>query len=133
MIGIDTNIIIRFLTNDDPVQAKKVMRFFSQSEKNETQLFISSCVLLESIWVLESGYNFSKEDILTALNSLLHLPYITFENEGALSSFFNKVEYSKMDLSDALIGAVNKFKKCEYTLTFDKLAVSESGDFQLVK
>ena len=77
--------------------------------------------------------NFSKEDILTALNSLLHLPYITFENEGALSSFFNKVEYSKMDLSDALIGAVNKFKKCEYTLTFDKLAVSESGDFQLVK
>jgi len=71
MLAVDTNIIIRLITQDEPTQAKRATAVFA----NNT-IFISDSVLLETVWVLKSAYHFSINDITHALRKLLGLPNV---------------------------------------------------------
>ncbi|WP_244559306.1 PIN domain-containing protein [Bathymodiolus platifrons methanotrophic gill symbiont] len=76
MIGIDTNILVRFLVADDTKQANKTYRLFKKVEDEKTELFVSSLVILELIWVLESPYEFERSDILDSISQLKINAYI---------------------------------------------------------
>lgn len=76
MIGIDTNILVRFLVGDDTKQANKTYRLFKKVEDEKTELFVSSLVILELIWVLESPYEFERSDILDSISQLNINAYI---------------------------------------------------------
>ena len=80
MIGIDTNILIRFVLADEPRQVKKVKQLFLNSEKSNKKLFISSITVLETIWVLETNYEYEPTEILTVFEHLLQLKFLVFEN-----------------------------------------------------
>ena len=133
MIGLDTNILVRYLTYDDPRQAKAVLKLFEKAEREKSILFVSACVLLELIWVLGSmGY--SRVEILSAIRALPGLSCLRFESQEALPSFYEEAGQSnKANLSDCLIGVMGKAKKCEYTLTFDKKAAKGLDGFRLLK
>ena len=96
MMGLDTNLIVRLLTNDD----KKQARFAADLIENNS-VFIAKSVLLETEWVLRFTYNLSDEVILKAFESLLGLPQVTAEDPTGVSQALEWYS-KKFDFADAL-------------------------------
>ena len=120
MRAIDTNVLIRFLTNDDADQAVAARRAIEQGD-----IFIGTTVLLESEWVLRSAYGFGPAEIAGGLRGLAGLPGVTIEAPGSLARALGWME-AGMDFADALhlAGADG----CTAFLSFDgKLAKAAAG------
>ena len=122
MIALDTNVLVRFLVQDDKQQAKAVLTHFAKQEKNKQSFFVTQLVVLELIWVLEAVYEVSREDILHSLSELLLMPVLTFEAQSTLRSFISSATKSKFDLPDLLIAHSAIEQGCDTTYTFDKKA-----------
>lgn len=122
MNALDTNVLIRFLVQDDELQSKKVYDLFIHSEKKKESLYISTLVVLEIIWVLESAYRVKRNDIIHAINELMLMPVLDFERQILVREFLISAEKSNFDLSDLLIAHSASVSGCETTLTFDKKA-----------
>ena len=132
MKAIDTNILIRFITKDDDKQAKLVYQLFKQTEQTEEKLFIPLLVVLEAIWVLESGYAISNENIIAIFADLLLMPVLLFESETVVQNFIDSAKNTKFDLSDLLIANSAHSFDCDSLFTFDKKA-AKFKYFELLK
>jgi predicted nucleic-acid-binding protein len=126
MIGIDTNILVRYLTGDDSEQVAKVDELFSPYLGKKHQIFVNNIVLCELIWVLESGYKYSKGQISSALQSILQTTEFCFEDQHLLFLALNSYDLYKMDFSDALIAEINYKHNCSSTFSFDQNAVNSN-------
>ena len=122
MVGVDTNIIVRFLVGDDEKQANKVYKLFKSIENDKDELFVPTLVILELIWVLESVYEIVRSDILDSVSQLILMPIFKFENLTVIQKFIFEAQQSKFDLSDLLIAHSANINGCEVILTFDKKA-----------
>lgn len=122
MKAIDTNVLIRFLVNDDEVQAQVVRERFKLAEKQRDTFFVPLVVVLETIWVLDSAYGISRGETIEVLGDLLLLPILVFENRPALQSMISSAAANQFDLSDLLIAEVARLAGCQTILTFDKRA-----------
>lgn len=122
MKALDTNVPVRFITRDDPAQSLKARQLFQDTRRLGQTLFISGAVVLEIIWVLGKLYKYSREETITAIETLHSLTVLSFERPDALGLFLRQAKASKLDLADLLIGAVAKDHGAETTLTFDKQA-----------
>ena len=122
MKALDTNILVRFLVQDDVNQANKVIQLFTKAEQNKEPLFIPLLVVLEVIWVLQSAYSVSRLDILLAICNLLQMQVFEFESQRTLRDFIISANKYPYDLSDILISQSALSSSCETTLTFDKKA-----------
>lgn len=129
MIGIDTNVLVRYLLQDDPAQGRKATRFIEQCTADEPG-GISQIVLCELVWVLTRGYRYTRSQIALALEKILHTPQFEIEaHDEAWAAF---LDYrSGDDFADALIGRVNRRLGCTHTVTFDRQA-SRRADFVLL-
>ena len=132
MKAIDTNILVRFLTGDDDLQANKVYSIFKKAESEKIELFVPLLVVLEMIWVLESVYEISRAEILDAIGDLLLMPIFKFDQQPTIQQLIQSAKGNKYDLSDLLIAHSAKINGCEAVLTFDKKA-SKFNLFELVK
>jgi predicted nucleic-acid-binding protein len=132
MIGVDTNILIRYLTQDHPSQSKLVNLLFENSEKHKTPLYINLVTLCEVIWVLESCYEQSKEIIMTTIETMLKTPSLKFEHEGIIGIALLEFITSSADFTDCLIAKYNLKYGCNCTYTFDKNASKIEG-FRVLK
>jgi predicted nucleic-acid-binding protein len=132
MIGVDANILIRFLTGDDEQQTKIVYKIFKQVESEKKQLFVPLLVVLEMLWVLETVYETSRKEIIEVINNLLLLPILKFEHHSAIQKFILIALTNKCNLSDLLIAHSAQIQGCEKVLTFDKKA-SNFSLFELAK
>ncbi len=112
MRAVDTNIIVRYLTGDDPAQADKVRALFSQE-----QIFVPRTVLLEVEWVLRGVYEIPSERIIPALRALAGLPSVSVEDATLVAKAMDWAD-AGMDFADALHLAAST--DCESFLTFDK-------------
>lgn len=123
MKGIDTNILVRFLVGDDKPQAKIVYDLFKKAEEAKDELFVSTLVVLELIWVLDSVYEIKRQLIVDAIQDLVLLPILTFEKHSAVQAFLHIArEARSADLSDLLIAVIAHDFGCSTTITFDKKA-----------
>jgi predicted nucleic-acid-binding protein len=122
MKALDTNVLVRFLVRDDEQQSEAVYRKFKQTEANKEVLFIPVLVVLETVWVLESVYEVTRQEILDSIDSLLLMPILEFEVQSAIRSFVASARENKTDLSDLLIAHSARFAGCECVITFDKRA-----------
>ena len=112
MQAIDTNVVVRYLTGDDPGQAGKARGVIDTGG-----VFVSTTVLLESEWVLRSVYGLSGEDVAAALKAFSGLPGVTVESPYLLREALDRAEKG-MDFADALhLGAA---AHCQTMLTFDR-------------
>ena len=127
MIGIDTNILIRYLTQDDLEQAKIVEDLFDLHATSPNSIFINNIVMCELVWVLDRGYKYSKENIGQVIKQILSTEEFAFENQELLWLALNQYSQNKLDFSDALIGELNKNFGCAKTLTFDQAAIKASN------
>lgn len=121
MTAVDTNIIIRFLTEDDQKQFIKAKQLFSQKK-----LFIPDTVLLESEWVLRFAYHFSPLEINNAFTALLGLPNVMADNPMQLIQTL-KMHKDGFDFADALHLAKSQPHASTF-LTFDKQFIKIAKD-----
>ncbi|WP_342270297.1 PIN domain-containing protein [Rickettsia endosymbiont of Orchestes rusci] len=127
MIGIDTNVLVRYLTQDDEKQAtivNIVNKVISQYENQAQSIFINNIVICELIWVLERGYKYSKKEITDAVRAILSTTEFVFEQPETLWLSLNDYEKYNADFSDILLGKINKVYGCISTITFDNKAVT---------
>ena len=118
MKGIDTNVLVRYLVQDDLKQAKQAIQFIEQEEP----LFISGVVLCELVWVLEGSYCYAKTDIVNVLGIILKTRQFYLEQPKILWDCLRDYKELNIDFSDSYIAHVNASNECEYTATFDKKA-----------
>jgi predicted nucleic-acid-binding protein len=130
--ALDTNVLIRFLVKDDKKQSEIVYAIFKQAELNDEILYVPLLVVLETIWVLESVYQVSRNDIINSINDLLLMPVIELEAQPTIQDFISSARETKTDLSDLLIAQTAISAGCESILTFDKRA-SNFEFFSLLK
>jgi predicted nucleic-acid-binding protein len=122
LLGVDTNILVRFLVDDDEKQSKKVYQILKSAEEEKELLYVTSVVILELIWVLESIYKIERHELLDSLADLILMPIFSFENIVAIQGFLPEAKSSKYDLSDLYIAYSCQIKKCTAVLTFDRKA-----------
>ena len=121
MQAIDTNVVVRYLTDDEPSQAARARAAIDAGD-----IFVSTTVLLESEWVLRSAYGFSSRQVATGLRGLAGLPTVTVESPALLAEALDRVEKG-MDFADAL--HLGSAARCEVLLTFDRrfIGTAEGG------
>ena len=120
MRAVDTNVVVRYLTGDDPGQAARARAVIDAGD-----VFVSTTVLLESEWVLRSVYGLSRTEVAAALRAFAGLPGLSVESPAVLSEALDHAERG-MDFADALhLGAA---ARCEALLTFDLRFIEQAGE-----
>ena len=123
MLGIDTNVLVRFLVRDDEAQFEKARRLIKREVGAEEGVFVSLMVVLETEWVLRSRYMLQKTEIVEALSGLLDATEVQFEDEPAVEETLFIWKDSAADFADCIIGVRNHRLGCKATATFDAKAV----------
>jgi predicted nucleic-acid-binding protein len=131
MLGIDTNVLVRFLVRDHEAQFQRARRLIEREVGAGQSVFVSLLVLLETEWVLRSRYQLAKPVIAATLSALLDATGIELEDEAAIEEALYLWKDSAAEFADCLIGAHNRRRGCRATATFDARAVKLPG-FALV-
>jgi len=124
MIGIDTNILVRFLTQDDPVQALQAERLLTTQCSAAQPGWISIIALCEVVWVLGRGYRYPREQIVLAIAQLLRTAELEIEDSDLVRDALERFAAGKYDFADALIGLRNQRRGVSETYTFDQNAAT---------
>ena len=120
MIGIDTNVLLRLLLNDEPQQAARIDGWLAGLPAIAGQVHIADVVLAETTWTLASVYRQPKAELLKALQALLDEPMFGFENRPAVAAALAAFEAAACGFADCLILAKNRAMGCAATVTFDQ-------------
>ncbi len=131
MLGLDTNVLIRYLMQDDQRQYEKAKRLIHREAGNGEPVLISLLVLLEIEWVLRSRYGLSKAEVLAAFSALLEAADLAFEDETSVEYALYSWKNSSADFADCLIEARNRRLGCRATATFDAKALKLAGFISL--
>ncbi len=127
MIGLDTNVLVRYLTQDDPIQSAKATELIERRLTARDQGFISVVAVAETVWVLERAYGFSDADIAAAVERMLQADVLVVESEQEVFTAMIALKAGLGTFADALIGALGAKAGCSRTLTFDQRAARLFG------
>ncbi|MGD0026454.1 MAG: type II toxin-antitoxin system VapC family toxin [Xanthobacteraceae bacterium] len=127
MIGLDTNVLLRYFVKDDLAQWEKATHFIAARCSSENPGFIDRVALCEMLWVLSRGHGYSRPDIVRVIQQLLATQELLLEDEELVRSALQSYESSRIDFPDALIARVNLARGCEGTATFDRKAARYDG------
>jgi predicted nucleic-acid-binding protein len=127
MLGVDTNVLVRYLTRDDQPQYEKARRLIDRGMNKGGPLLVSLLVLLETEWVLRSRYELVKSEIVAAFSALLDTADLAFEDEPSIERALYSWKDSAADFADCLIEARNRRLGCRATATFDGKALKLAG------
>ena len=127
MIALDTNVLVRFLVEDDRRQATRARATVSKAIANNEQLYVSDVVACELVWVLDSAYGFKRIEIAEVLRLLLHARQLTFRSADHIAEAVDEYEAGEGDFADYLIRAESIAVGCEWVVTFDKALLREDG------
>jgi predicted nucleic-acid-binding protein len=126
MIGLDTNILVRYLTHDDPTQTAAAMRVMN-SLSSDSPGFLSLIVIAELVWVLAISYRFRKGEIEPVLETLLRSKELIIERAEIVSQAMRAFSTGGADFADCLIERCAHAAECQYTVTFDQKAATVKG------
>lgn len=127
MTGIDTNVLVRFLVEDDQEQTERVHRFLAKCRRVGEPVYISVPVLCEAVWVLRSAFARSKPEILDAVEQLLSTDVFQVEQPDAVRAAIQSCRTGKGDFADCLIGHLNLAAGCRTTVTLDRSLPTTDG------
>jgi predicted nucleic-acid-binding protein len=120
LIGLDTNVVIRYLVQDDAKQAALATNFIERQLSADTPGVLTNIVLCEIVWVLEDSYALPRARIAEILQGLFSARQIALEDTQAAWQALRALQRQAIDFSDALIGLIGRGLGCAYTATFDK-------------
>jgi len=131
MIGLDTNILIRYLTQDDPAQSAKATDILERRLTANNPGFISVVTVAEIVWVLDRAYRLTSREIAAIVERLLQVEVLTIEHEQEVFTAMVALKQGRGSFPDALIAELGARAGCTRTLTFDRKAARISG-FEIV-
>lgn len=131
MIGLDTNLLVRFIVQDDPIQTRQVRHIIERTLTEHSPGFISLATILETVWVLESSYRQSGKQVADAIRRILQVETFVIQNEQEVYTAMIALETGLGSFDDALIAALGTWAGCSSTLTFDRKASRMHG-FELI-
>lgn len=123
MIGLDTNVLVRYLTQDDPTHAALATRVMEQELTEDAPGFVGLVVLVETIWVLQRLYRASTEEIRESVNDLLGCGSIVVESRDVVARALATAAKNSCGLADAIVSASALNAGCTKIVSFDRKAV----------
>ncbi|HUZ96284.1 MAG TPA: type II toxin-antitoxin system VapC family toxin [Edaphobacter sp.] len=122
MIGLDTNVILRYLLQDDPKQTRQVNQIVDRQLSEQNPGVINLVTVLEVVWVLRSLLKQTPSQIASHVENLLAADFLEVQNEQQVFEAVFALKRGTGEFEDALIGALNAWTGCFHTLTFDRKA-----------
>lgn len=119
-VVIDTNLLVRFLTGDDPQKAKAVDNLLNRAIRGELKILVPSIVVAELVWVLESFYEMKAQEIAELVEAIVNTPGIEVTDKGIIVSALRLYRNKNIDLIDAWITEFAKEREIKTIYTFDK-------------
>jgi predicted nucleic-acid-binding protein len=126
MIGLDSNVIVRFLVQDDARQTAAAVKAIN-SLSPESPGFLSLIVVAEIVWVLTISYGFTKKETEVALEGLLRSKELILERAEVIAQALSRLKDGPASFADCLIERSGHAAGCEQTLTFDRKAAAGAG------
>ena len=120
MISLDTNMLVRYLEQDDPQQAKVADRIINSSLSRGEDVLITDIVVCELVWVLDTCYHNTRDEMFAVLEKLFRTAQFVYEDKAILWGAWEDYRAGKGDFSDYLIGRAAKQAGAVTTHTFDK-------------
>ncbi len=127
MLGIDTNVLVRFLVRDDEAQFERARKLIRREVSAGRRVFVNQLVIMETEWVLRSRYAVPKNQIVEAISGLLDAADVQFEDEPVIEQALFIWKDATADFADCLIGAKNRRLGCRATASFDSKASKLPG------
>ncbi len=127
MIGLDTNVIVRYLAQDDPVQSPRATEIMEHRLTEASPGFICVVTMVEAAWVLGRVYGLSDHAIAAAIERILQIDVLLVENEQEVFAAMIALREANGSFADALIAALGARAGCSRTLTFDRKALRIPG------
>jgi predicted nucleic-acid-binding protein len=131
MMGLNTNVLLRYLVQDDPVQSARATEIVTSQLTEEEPGFVSLVTILEVGWVLKSLYKRSRQEIATDIEMVLAADTLEVQNEQQVYHAVVALRNGTGTFEDALIGALGVWRGCSATLTFDEKAAQRVHGFAL--
>jgi predicted nucleic-acid-binding protein len=120
MKAVDTNVLARYLRDDDPEQSRKAARLIQRVMNSGESLFVDHVVLCELAWILDSVYGHSKVEIIQMIEMILHTEQMQLEDRTCVEQALQDYRKSKAGFADCLVGRRNATFGCESTISFDR-------------
>jgi predicted nucleic-acid-binding protein len=122
MVGLDTNVLVRYLAQDEPRQSERATRFLEQELDERRPGYISLVVLVETCWVLKRLYRATNAELQSAVRDLLDVRQLAIEQRAVVASALARLEDQGGELADALIVELARSAGCHSVVSFDKRA-----------
>ena len=122
MIGFDTNVLVRYIVQDDPVQADAATRLIESRCTAQTPSYVSVLVLMELVWVLTTAYRYKKSTVAAVIAQILRTAEFMVEDRDTVWAALRTFEARTAEFADCLIASRNHARGCAETYTFDRRA-----------
>jgi predicted nucleic-acid-binding protein len=122
MIGLDTNVLVRYITQDDAAQSPRVNALIERRLTDDDPGFVSVVAMAELAWVLQRAYGYAPIDIAAAIERILQTSTFVVESEPEIFTAVTALREGVASFTDALIGALDDKAGCAITYTFDRRA-----------
>ena len=126
MIGLDTNVLVRYITQDDPKQSSKATRLI-ESLTAEAPGYVGIVAVIELVWVLTACYSSTRSEIGEVLETLLRTQEILVGEAETVWKALRGFRQGKADFADCLIEKMAHAAGCRHTVTFDQGAAQQCG------
>ena len=120
MTGLDTNVLARYLTEDEPVQSKRAADWIATITTRGERCFVSAIVLCELAWVLRGAYRVSQADLILTLDRILGTTQFIVGDKDIVRRALDQYRAGRADFADYAIGALHQDAGCRKTVTFDR-------------
>ena len=127
MIGLDTNVLVRFLVKDDEEQHMRTVRLLRRAAEEGEALFVGDVVLAEVVWVLQVRYGLGRAEIASTVRALLEAEHLAFESTDRCLRALRRLEAGRGGFADYLIAERASDEGCANLATFDQALLSEEG------
>jgi predicted nucleic-acid-binding protein len=125
--ALDTNILVRFVANDDGGQIAAAEHLFEESQQNREHLFVSTPVMCELVWVLKNGLKQDRPQIVKVIDSSMEDALFQIEHKRLVFKALDRYRHGKADFADYLIGQLDSNAGCRDTVTFEKALKNAPG------
>ena len=124
MIGIDTNVLVRYIAQDHPAQARRATALIERECSESNPGFVGLVILAELVWVAQSCYSASREEQSQIVRRILETRQLAVQDAEAVWQALRLFEQSKADFADCLVERMAGAAGCVRTVTFDKAAAT---------
>ena len=126
MTGLDTNVLVRYVMQDDPRQSPRATRLIEALKPDEPG-FVPVVALVELVWVQSGSYTLDRAQVATVLDTLLRSKELVIDRAELVTQALNRYNAAGADFADALIERIAAAAGCSATMTFDASAVKAAA------